>query len=192
MSLGVISARRFVLLQREHRAATVTLEEKVKELQLKSSEQRAVNDELMRQIDQRSRRLLDAMLSRLNDESGGQQRSRYGDLHWALPILKQIATGLAAIPDRGILHRDLKPANILIASSAATAPPRVKLVDFGISILARDTDLSDPTPTPSDRNAIPDATSTGVLVGTVRDALPLFVDVLRGGLSPQEAILRAR
>jgi serine/threonine protein kinase len=121
-----------------------------------------------------------------------QLRPRYGDLHWALPILQQIATGLATIPGRGILHRDLKPANILIASSAATAPPRVKLVDFGISILARDTDLSDPTPTPSDRNAIPDATSTGVLVGTVRDALPLFVDVLRGGLSPQEAILRAR
>jgi serine/threonine protein kinase len=70
MSPGVISARRFVLLQREHRAATVTLEEKVKALQLKSSEQRAVNDELMRQIDQRSRRLLDAMLARLHDDSG--------------------------------------------------------------------------------------------------------------------------
>lgn len=29
-------------------------------------------------------------------------------------------------------------------------------------------------------------------IGTVRDALPLFVDVLQGGVSPQEAILRAR
>ena len=42
----------------------------------------------------------------------------------------------------------------------------MKLVDFGISILARDSHPSEPTPTPSERGAIPDATSAGVLVGT--------------------------
>lgn len=64
-------------------------------------------------------------------------RSQYGDLSFALPVLRQIADGLAAIHAAGIVHRDLKPANVLIAESATSdATPLVKLVDFGISTLA--------------------------------------------------------
>ncbi len=269
LSLGVISARRFLLLLREHGQASQALQEKVRELQQKSSELRSVNDELMRQIDQRSRRLLDALLARIDADrsdptsalgpissgsllsdayrvvrpigAGGfgtvyeverlpdgqhlaakvvssdasrdallrfgreaqllsrlhhenlvsiydvdvtpdgrlfiimelvegltlrQLRQRYGDTRWALPILQQIAAGLSAIHERGIVHRDLKPANILLSGGEPSLPGRVKLVDFGISILAREGEASDPTPTPSERGAMPDATSTGVLVGT--------------------------
>jgi serine/threonine protein kinase len=56
-------------------------------------------------------------------------RDRYGELPWALPILRATASGLAAVHDKGIVHRDLKPANILLTGDAAL----VRLTDFGIA-----------------------------------------------------------
>lgn len=58
---------------------------------------------------------------------------------WNLSVLRQIADGLAAVHDRGVVHRDLKPGNVLIAVDDA-GQPRVKLVDFGISTLSSDED----------------------------------------------------
>ena len=46
-------------------------------------------------------------------------------------VIGEIATGLQAIHDAGIVHRDVKPANILIDETDG----RAKLTDFG---LARD------------------------------------------------------
>ena len=64
-------------------------------------------------------------------------QDRYGDLNFALPILRQIAAGLAAIHAASVVHRDLKPANVLISDEEVShGVPLVKLVDFGISTLA--------------------------------------------------------
>jgi WD40 repeat protein/tRNA A-37 threonylcarbamoyl transferase component Bud32 len=54
-------------------------------------------------------------------------------LETRLEILAQVAEGLQAAHEAGIIHRDIKPANILIGGKA-TRPSevRVKLTDFGI------------------------------------------------------------
>ena len=51
----------------------------------------------------------------------------------AVAIARQIALGLAAAHERGMVHRDIKPANVLLDSSSG----RAKISDFG---LARDID----------------------------------------------------
>src|SRR5262245_28578155 len=52
-------------------------------------------------------------------------------------IAREIATGLAAIHERGVLHRDLKPANIMIDGRGNT-----RITDFGLAQLL--TEKSDP------------------------------------------------
>jgi tetratricopeptide (TPR) repeat protein len=46
----------------------------------------------------------------------------------ALDLLLQVASGLAALHDAGIVHRDVKPANVLVDHAG-----RVRVVDLGIS-----------------------------------------------------------
>ena len=52
-------------------------------------------------------------------------------LDGAIGIAVQIAQGIAAAHDRGILHRDIKPANILLTTDGT-----VKIVDFGLAKLS--------------------------------------------------------
>lgn len=51
----------------------------------------------------------------------------------ALAIVRQIASGLAVVHDKGLVHRDVKPANILFRSDGTAV-----LTDFGV---AKDLDL---------------------------------------------------
>jgi serine/threonine protein kinase len=50
----------------------------------------------------------------------------------AIPILRQIAEGLAAVHRAGVVHRDLKPANVFLTSSK-TGEIRAVLTDFGLA-----------------------------------------------------------
>lgn len=60
----------------------------------------------------------------------GQRKLPFADV---LRIGKEIARGLGAAHDQGLIHRDIKPANIWLEANT----DRVKIVDFG---LARETD----------------------------------------------------
>jgi len=68
----------------------------------------------------------------------------------ALPLIAQIAAGLQAAHDSGVVHRDLKPGNIMLSGPEGA---RVVLTDFG---LARNQDLGAVT-----------LTETGEMLGTV-------------------------
>jgi serine/threonine protein kinase len=54
----------------------------------------------------------------------------------ALAIARQIALGLQAAHDKGVVHRDLKPSNI-----AFTSAGDVKVLDFGLAKLGESGDI---------------------------------------------------
>jgi serine/threonine protein kinase len=95
-------------------------------------------------------------------------RDRYGDAAWALPVLRQVATGLAVLHDQRIVHRDLKPANVLVGRPGDLDDPGVKIADFGIAQLPDDEPGGD-DPTLDSGVATGEAgalTGTGILLGT--------------------------
>lgn len=70
------------------------------------------------------------IVSELLDGETLRDRLRAGKLpvKKALALASQIAAGIAAAHDKGVVHRDLKPENIFIVNG-----DRVKLLDFGLA-----------------------------------------------------------
>jgi len=85
-------------------------------------------------------------------------------------IMIQVALGLSAAHEKGIVHRDIKPENIFLAqrpendTAIANPPAHVKILDFGISKMMSQF-----------QDDGPELTRTGVVMGT-----PFF-------LSPEQA-----
>jgi serine/threonine protein kinase len=77
----------------------------------------------------------------------------------SLEVCRQIAEGLEAAHERGVIHRDLKPANIKI-----TPEGKVKILDFGLAkAFQEETAAADLSQSPTLTAAM---TRAGVILGT--------------------------
>jgi serine/threonine protein kinase len=75
-------------------------------------------------------------------------------VRWAAAVGAQIAAGLAAAHQAGVVHRDLKPSNVMVTTGGI-----VKVLDFGIGLIVDDPDATR-------------LTSTDVTVGTAQYMAP--------------------
>jgi Tol biopolymer transport system component/tRNA A-37 threonylcarbamoyl transferase component Bud32 len=92
-------------------------------------------------------------------------RLERGALPWkdAVAVAIQIADGLEAAHERGVIHRDLKPANVKLSSSG-----RAKVLDFGLAKLTPGAfDSGSDHGTTTTTVAADHQTREGMLIGTI-------------------------
>jgi len=101
-------------------------------------------------------------------------------VHRALDYGAQIARGLAAAHERGVVHRDLKPANLFV-----TRDGLVKILDFGLAKLAQEGDpLSPDEDDGAAQPTVTRGTTPGSVLGTVGYMAP---EQVRGQTSDHRA-----
>ncbi len=83
------------------------------------------------------------VMERLRGHSLGVRVRRQGRIEpeRVAKIAIQIAAGLQAANEAGILHRDLKPDNVFLCETDS-GEDRVKVLDFGVAKIAEKTDLT--------------------------------------------------
>jgi serine/threonine protein kinase len=69
----------------------------------------------------------------LRGESLEQRAASAGSRGEVVPLLAELARGLAAVHRVGVVHRDIKPANMFLASGDSGV--QAKLLDFGVAKL---------------------------------------------------------
>ena len=118
-------------------------------------------------------------LSSILRESGKIPETR------VLHLARQLAEGLNALHEQGIVHRDFKPGNVMIVGGVTSGLERAVIVDFGLARAAAPLpDESGPTP-PGIVHGTPDYMAPEQLMG--QDVTPA-ADIFAFGLVLYEAL----
>ncbi len=85
------------------------------------------------------------VMERIEGETLYRRMTRRGlSVPALVEVARQLLAGLSVLAEHGIVHRDIKPENIMLHSPSRSLTV-VKILDFGISKLAADVRLSEPT-----------------------------------------------
>jgi serine/threonine-protein kinase len=134
-------------------------------------------------VDVASSGLLFLVMELVDGDSLRQLAPHHGEPSWAIPVLAQLADGLAALHASGVIHRDLKPSNVLV-TTAADGDLAVKIVDFGI---ARQVDHDAGGDDGDDGDPLVDAPGAPPARGDVVEAEPEPPTATAMGLPPDVA-----